>query len=156
MKNIELKYCPNCKERIGIHDIECPYCKYIDDPKYKKHNNKLKERKKNKNEVYKLMLLIPIFTYLFYSLFRLDLIKILIPLVLVNLICFKCKKVWIFIILSLELVVLFINFISNLYKIIIDNSHQNLLLQVFIFIFGILFIVIPKIMYLIKIKKKIK
>lgn len=46
MKSIELKNCPNCKERIGKHDIECPYCKYIDDPKYKKHNEKLLNKKK--------------------------------------------------------------------------------------------------------------
>ena len=42
-EEIELKNCPNCKERIGKHDIECPFCKYIDDPKYKKHNEKLKK-----------------------------------------------------------------------------------------------------------------
>ena len=54
MNEIELKNCPNCNSRIGIHDIECPYCKYIDDIKYQKHNKKLakkkgKKKKKQKN-----------------------------------------------------------------------------------------------------------
>ena len=44
---MELKNCPNCNERISIHDIQCPYCKYIDDKRYKKENDKLKKNKKN-------------------------------------------------------------------------------------------------------------
>lgn len=44
---MELKNCPFCGERISIHDIQCPYCKYIDDKKYKKENDKLKTKKKN-------------------------------------------------------------------------------------------------------------
>ena len=47
---IILKNCPNCKERIGIHDIECPYCKYIDDPKYKKQNEKILNNNKTKKK----------------------------------------------------------------------------------------------------------
>ena len=43
---MELKNCPNCNERISIHDIQCPYCKYIDDKRYKKENDKLKKNKK--------------------------------------------------------------------------------------------------------------
>lgn len=27
---MELKDCPNCKKRISVSDIQCPYCKYID------------------------------------------------------------------------------------------------------------------------------
>ena len=57
---IELKDCPNCKNRISIKDVQCPYCKYIDDPKYKKENDKmLKVNKKKKKKKYKL------FDYLF-------------------------------------------------------------------------------------------
>lgn len=42
---MELKNCPNCKERISVKDIQCPYCKYIDDKRYKKENDKLKKKK---------------------------------------------------------------------------------------------------------------
>lgn len=41
---MKLKNCPNCQQRISINDIECPYCKYIDDKKYQKENNKLKQK----------------------------------------------------------------------------------------------------------------
>lgn len=41
---MELKNCPNCKERISINDTKCPYCNYIDDKRYKKENDKLKKR----------------------------------------------------------------------------------------------------------------
>lgn len=33
---MDLKNCPNCQQRISINDIECPYCKYIDDKKISK------------------------------------------------------------------------------------------------------------------------
>ena len=45
--NKELKNCPNCNERISVHDVQCPYCKYIDDKRYKKENDKLKKKKKD-------------------------------------------------------------------------------------------------------------
>ena len=34
---MELKDCPNCKKRISINDIECPYCKHIDDKRIIKY-----------------------------------------------------------------------------------------------------------------------
>lgn len=54
---MELKSCPNCKKRISINDVQCPYCKYIDDKRYKKENDKLKrkqlEEKRSKKELKK-------------------------------------------------------------------------------------------------------
>ena len=87
MKEIELKNCPNCKKRIGIHDIECPFCKYIDDPKYKKHNSKLNKKtntkKNNKDDIYKIILIMPILMYL--ASFMLDINKYLVlSLLLLN------------------------------------------------------------------------
>lgn len=50
MNLMELKNCPNCKMRISVNDIKCPYCEYIDDKRYKKENEKLKVRKMNENK----------------------------------------------------------------------------------------------------------
>lgn len=54
---MELKNCPNCKERISINDTKCPYCNYIDDKRYKKENDKLKKQniinKQNKKKLKK-------------------------------------------------------------------------------------------------------
>lgn len=54
---MNLKNCPNCKQRISENDIQCPYCKYIDDKRYKKENDKLKkkqlEEKRSKKELKK-------------------------------------------------------------------------------------------------------
>ena len=97
MSKSELKNCPNCNERIGIHDVECPYCKYIDDPKYKKHNNKLiknkiKSKRKKKNDIYKVILIIPIIAYLILLLFKIDYSIILFILMLLNILCMFIKK----------------------------------------------------------------
>lgn len=48
MEEVKLKNCPNCGERINKNDIQCPYCKYIDDKRYKKENDKLLNNNKNK------------------------------------------------------------------------------------------------------------
>lgn len=154
MKNIELKDCPNCHERIGIHDVECPYCKYIDDPKYKKHNEKLKKNKKRKkNDIYKMILSIPILTYLIYLLLDIKLSYILIPLILLNFMCIFTKKTWILITMVIEVIILLFNFINRIYN-IIQNNSGNLTIEIILFSLGTIFIFIPKIIYITKSKKK--
>ena len=149
MKNIELKNCPNCDNRIGIHDIECPYCKYIDDPKYKKYNDKLlkkNKRRRNKKMLYKLLLLIPFFAYLFYLLIDIKSFVIILPLVLLNVMSLFTKKDWVFGILCIEIIVLFFRFI--------ENVKGNLISELLVLIFGVVLLIVPKIIYLIKNKKK--
>lgn len=153
MKKIELKNCPNCKERIGIHDVECPYCKYIDDPKYKNHNKKLKKKKTNsKNNMYKILLLIPIIFYLVYLLFNVELKIIIISLILLNILCLLVKKKVIFGITIIESIFLVYNFFKN----IIDIKYNNVLINVVILILGLFFIISPKIIYILKTKRKNK
>ena len=158
MKNIELKNCPNCNERIGIHDVECPYCKYIDDPRYKKYNKKIKNNKKknkdNKNDIYKIILLIPIVTYLIYLLIDVNKYMIIVPLILLNIMCLFVKKSLLFFDIILEIIVLLFNFINNIYHISFANSFDELKIEIVIFILGILFVIVPKFMYLVKSKKK--
>ena len=158
MKNIELKNCPNCNERIGIHDVECPYCKYIDDPRYKKYNKKLQNNKKknktNKNDIYKMILLIPIVTYLIYLLIDVDKYMIIIPLILLNVMCLFVKKSMLFFDIILEIIVLLFNFINNIYHISLNKSFNELKLEIILLILGIIFIIVPKFMYLVKSKKK--
>lgn len=158
MKNIELKNCPNCHERIGIQDIECPYCKYIDDPKYKKYNEKLaknkRNKKSNKNDVYKLLLFIPIISYLIYILINLNLAVIIIPLILLNIMCFFAKKVKIFAVMIIEIIVLSFNFINNIYQMFSSDSFEKINIEILIFILGIILVIIPKLIYFFKTKKK--
>lgn len=154
MKNIELKNCPNCHERIGMQDIECPYCKYIDDPKYKKYNQKLLKSKKNNNskkkDIYKLLLFIPVMAYLIYLLIKIDLFMIIIPLILLNIMCFFTKKSSIFWVIIVEIIALSFNFIYNISKISLTDSFK----EIIIFILGIILIIIPKFIYIFKTKKK--
>jgi len=160
MKKIELKNCPNCNERIGVQDIECPYCKYIDDPKYKKYNEKLKKNnlknktKKKKNNVYKQLLLIPILMYLGYLAFDLSMLKIIIPLILLNILCFFTKKTLVFGVMILEIIVLLFKFISSVHDMYLTNSFKDIKVEIVIFILGILFVVMPKFMYILKSNKK--
>lgn len=148
MKNIELKNCPNCKERIGKHDIECPYCKYIDDPKYQKHNSKITKNKKRrkKKDIYKPILIIPIICYLIYMLFNINSLVIILSLVLLNFMCFVVKKDWIFGVILIEVITLIFNFITNI--------KDNFKLEIIALLLGIVFIIIPKVMYIIKSNKK--
>jgi len=153
MKNMELKNCPNCKERIGIHDIECPYCKYIDDPKYKKHNKNLnKKKRKNKNEIYKILFLMPIIFYLIYLLFNLEFKILLILLILLNIMCLWVKRKMIFVVITIEIMSMLYIFIKN----IIELKTNNILINLIILILGLFFVISPKIVYIIKTKKKIK
>jgi len=158
MKNIELKNCPNCHERIGKQDIECPYCKYIDDPKYKKYNEKLMKSKKNiknkKNNIYKLLLFIPILTYLVYLLFDLDSAKVIIPLILLDVMCFFTKKKLLFVVMLIEVIALSVKFISSISNMFLNDSFKGLGIEIIIFILGVIFIIIPKLIFLIKSKKK--
>lgn len=157
MKEIKLKNCPNCKERIGIHDVECPYCKYIDDPKYKKYNNKLKNKKRknnknNKNEIYKVLLLIPIITYLIYLIINVDYLFVVIFLIALNILCMFLKRMFCLYLIILESLVLVLNLIVNIYDI---SSSAGVISQIIIFILGLLFIVFPKYLYIVKSKKMI-
>ena len=153
MKEIELKNCPNCKERIGVHDIECPYCKYIDDPKYKEYNKKLKiiktkkRYKKRKDDIYKIILLMPVLMYL--SAFLLDVNKYLVmSLFLLNILCLFIKKKYILYVLVIEIIAMFYNFIYNVIS--LSNNIKN---EIVILLLGIIFIVVPKIIYCIKVKR---
>jgi len=150
MENIELKNCPNCKKRIGSHDVECPYCKYIDDPKYKKYNDKLKNNKKRKTKKndnkYKIILFIPIISYLIYFVLNVNSFMIILPLILLNIMCFFTKKDWSIGVIFIEIIALILNFINNI--------MNNLKLEIIILLLGIIFIIIPKIIYIIKSNKK--
>lgn len=146
MKNIELKNCPNCKKRIGLHDTECPYCKYIDDPKYQRQNNKLSKKKKKKINIYKVMLIMPIIIYLIYMFININSFIITISLLLLNFMCFVVKKDWIYGVILIEIITLIFNFITNL--------KDNLKLEIIILLLGIIFIIIPKVIYIINNKKK--
>lgn len=151
MKNIELKNCPNCHERIGIHDIECPYCKYIDDSKYKKYNQKLlkNNNKSKKNNINKLILFIPVITYIIYLLIKFNLSMIIIPLILLNIMCFFTKKSSVFWVIIVEIITLLFNFVYNILKISLTDSFN----EIIIFILGIGLIIIPKFIYIFKTKK---
>lgn len=155
MKEIKLKNCPNCKERIGIHDVECPYCKYIDDPKYKKYNSKLKNKKRknnksNKKEIYKSLLLIPIITYLIYLIINVDYLFVVIFLIALNILCMFLKRMFCLYLIILESLVLILNLIVNVYDI---SSSAGVISQIIIFVLGLLFIVLPKYLYIVKSKK---
>ena len=154
MNNIKLKNCPNCQKRIGIQDIECPFCKYIDDPKYKKYNKNLKKNKKD--NPYKIILFIPIITYLLYLLLNTQKIVILVPIILLSFMCFFVKKTWVFGVIIIEFIIIFLNLINNIYQVFISNSKNNILIDLIIFLLGLLFIITPKIIYLIKVSKKRK
>lgn len=150
MKDIELKNCPNCNNRIGIHDVECPYCKYIDDPKYKKHNkkvieNSIKSKSKKKTDIYKVMLLIPIVTYLVYLIFKVDRLVIILPLILLNIMCLFTKKDLVLGVTIIEIIVFIFNLVDNI---------KNIKIEIIIFIFGIIFVIMPKVMYITNTKKK--
>ena len=152
MKNIELKNCPNCNSRIGIHDTECPYCKYIDDIKYQKHNKKLAQKKgKKKNSIYSLILFIPILFYLIHLLFKINSLVIILPLILLNIMCLFVKKENIIWVILVEIIYLIFNLIKSITTIKIFN---NLIIEIILFLLGIIFIIIPKFIYLIKTKKK--
>lgn len=162
MKKQELKNCPNCNEKIGVHDIQCPYCKYIDDPKYKKYNEKLKKskkkpkKKKEEFNLYKILLLIPVLTYLFYLFLLNNLNIIVISLILLNLISLFTKKKYIIILIFIEICTLLVNFITNIY-IYFTSVDKDANIGFIEFVFGIVFLLFPKIIYLLKtIKKKKK
>lgn len=157
VKEIKLKNCPNCKERIGIHDVECPYCKYIDDPKYKKYNSKLKNKKRKKNnksksDIYKVLLLIPIISYLIFLMFNVDLLFVVIFLIVLNILCMFLKRIFCLYLIILEVLVLILNLIVNVYDI---SSSEGVINQIIIFVLGLLFIVFPKYLYILKSKKKV-
>lgn len=153
MKNVELKNCPNCKERIGQHDIECPYCKYIDDPKYKKHNKNLnKKKKKDKKKIYKILFLIPIIFYLIYLLFNIELKTIVISLILLNIMCLLVKKKIILWVMATEIISIMYIFIKN----VIDSKYDSILLNLIILVLCLFFCISPKILYIVKTKKKSK
>lgn len=158
MRDIELKNCPNCHERIGKQDIECPYCKYIDDPKYKKYNANLKKKnsKKNKNNIYKLLLLIPIVTYLIYLLFDFSLARVIIVLILLNIMCFFAKKTLVFGVMIIETIVLLIKFISRIFNMFLNGAFKGFVIEIIILVIGIIFIIMPKLIYFFKSKKKKK
>jgi len=152
MKEIELKNCPNCKQRIGKHDVECPYCKYIDDPKYKKYNSKLKKKtntkRNNKNDIYKIILIMPILMYL--TSFMLDINKYLVlSLLLLNILCLFIKKKYVLLAIIIEIISMSYNFITN-----IISSIDNVKNEIIILLLGLIFIIIPKIIYCFKTKKR--
>lgn len=161
MKKQELKNCPNCNEKIGVHDIQCPYCKYIDDPKYKKYNDKLKKskkktkKKKEEFNLYKILLLIPVLTYLFYLFLLSDLNIIVISLIFLNLIGLFLKKKYLIILIFIEICTLLVNFITNIY-IYFTSADKNVSIGFIEFVFGIIFLLFPKIIYLLKTVKKKK
>lgn len=161
MKKIELKNCPNCHERIGIQDIKCPYCKYIDDPKYKRHNDRLGKNKSKKykytkkNDVFKIIFLIPIVFYLMYLIYDFNLLKIILPLILLNVLCLFVKKSKIMVVIMLEISLFVFNFIRNIYIMNSNNDFSNIKYEIIIFVFAVLFIVVPKFIYCIK-KTKIR
>ena len=156
--NIELKTCPNCKKRIGIQDTECPFCKYIDDPKYKKYNEKLKKKKQTKktkkNDIYKPILLIPTLAYLTYLIFDTSALFLIISLIILNILCLFTKKTFLLYISLIEMLVLIFNLITSIYEMLLANNFKELSIQITIFILGITFIIIPKFIYLAKTKKK--
>jgi len=160
MKNIELKNCPNCNKRIGTHDIECPYCKYIDDPKYKKHNEKMKKqkkktKKKKQKNIYKILLLIPIISYLTYLLFNINSLIIIVSLIILNVLCLFTKKIISLYIMIIEIIILVFKFITNFYEMTLVDNYTDLKTQIIKIISGIIFIIIPKGIYILKkVKRK--
>lgn len=156
MKEIELKNCPNCNKRIGNHDVECPYCKYIDDPKYKEYNKKLrtkqnkKSKRNNKEDIYKIILLMPILMYL--ASFMLDINKYLVmSLFILNILCLFIKKKYILYAIIIEIIAMSYNFIYN-----VISLSDNIKNEIIILLLGIIFIIIPKIIYCFKTKRKKK
>lgn len=157
---IELKNCPNCNERIGKQDVECPYCKYIDDPKYKKYNEKLKRSKinkkkvkNNKNNVYKILLLIPLMSYLGYLIINNFLSLVIISLILLNILCFVMKKIFALYVIIIEIIALLFNFCLNVYDMSLVNSFKGLTMELVTLLFGFVLVIVPKYIYLIKSKK---
>lgn len=159
MREVKLKNCPNCNKRIGFHDVECPFCKYIDDPKYKKHNDKLmknntskrKNKKDKKKNIYKLLLLIPIISYLIFLMVNVDYLFVVIFLLLLNILCMFFKRIFCLYLIILESLVVILNLVINIYDI---SSKSVLINQIIIFVLGLLFIVFPKYLYILKSKKK--
>jgi len=157
MKNVELKNCPNCKKRIGIYDVECPFCNYIDDPKYKKYNEKLMKknnikRKNKKRDIYKLLLLIPMVSYLIFLMVNVDYLFVVIFLLLLNILCMFLKRIFCLYLIIIESLVVILNLIVNIYDI---SSKSVLINQIIIFVLGLLFIVFPKYLYILKSEKMI-